>query len=274
MENILKIEDLHVSYGAIRALKGVDITVPKGNIVAILGSNGAGKTSLLKTISGLVPAAAGTITFEGNDITRLSVERIAKDGIAHAPEGRQIFSDLSVYENLKIGAFTLKPQSVPINSIYDNAKTKRLKEKIAASGDGKDDASVLLSADEMFRNNLERVYDLFPVLKERNRQIASTLSGGEMQMLAIGRALMASPKLLILDEPSLGLAPLIVRDIFNIIKELNNMGISVLIVEQNALQTLKIADYGYVIQVGKVVKEGKASSLIKDEELIEAYLGK
>ncbi|AIO18934.1 High-affinity branched-chain amino acid transport ATP-binding protein LivF [Candidatus Izimaplasma bacterium HR1] len=243
MSNLLEVKDLSVSYGAIQALRKVSITVEEGSIVAILGSNGGGKTTLLKKISGLIEAVEGTVRFAGEDITNLSAEKIASLGIVQSPEGRQVFSDLTVEENLSIGAFTLKAK--------DGVSRKvRLKE------------------------NLKRVYKYFPVLKERKNQVALTLSGGEQQMLAISRALMASPKLLILDEPSLGLAPLIVRDIFQIIKEFRNEGTTILIVEQNALQTLKIADYTYVLQVGEVIIEGKAEELKKDHKLVEAYLGK
>ncbi len=271
MNTILNVNNIHVAYGAIRALKGVNLTVPKGQIVAILGANGAGKTTLLKSISGIVPAQEGTITFEGNDITNIAVEKITNQGISHAPEGRQIFGDMTVLENLKIGGFTLKSDDIKGSDIPPKIRTKRIKTLIQSVGE---DMPIHLTKNEMIDFNLERVYTLFPVLFERKQQIASTLSGGEMQMLAIGRALMGNPSLLILDEPSLGLAPLIVKNIFDTIKELKLMGISVLIVEQNALQTLKISDYAYVLQLGKVVKEGKASNLIKDKELIEAYLGK
>jgi len=235
-KKLLEIKNLKVAYGAIEALKGVNLEVHEGSIVAILGANGAGKTSLLKKISGLIPANEGEILFAGEDITKVAPEKITKKGIVQSPEGRQIFGDLTVYENLMIGAFTV----------------------------GKD----------TIKGSLERVYKYFPVLKERKDQVALSLSGGEQQMLAIGRALMGKPKLLILDEPSLGLAPLIVKSIFEIVKELNAEGTTVLIVEQNALQTLKIANYAYVLQVGKMIKEGESDVLIKDPELIEAYLGK
>jgi len=233
---LLDVKDLKVAYGAIEALKGINLKVHEGSIVAILGANGAGKTSLLKKISGLIPANEGTVMFNGEDITKVAPEKITHKGIIQSPEGRQIFGDLTVHENLLIGAFTTKKDAI--------------------------------------KESLERVYKYFPVLKERNDQVALSLSGGEQQMLAIGRALMGKPKLLILDEPSLGLAPLIVKDIFTIVKELNQEGTTVLIVEQNALQTLKIANYAYVLQVGKMIKEGESSVLIKDPELIEAYLGK
>lgn len=243
MSNLLQVENLSVSYGAINALRNVSIKVEEGTIVAILGANGGGKTTLLKKISGLIEAKEGTVVFDNKDITITGAEKIAKYGIVQSPEGRQVFSDLTVEENLKIGAFTLSKKNH-------------------------------MSRKEQLKKNLQRVYKYFPVLKERKNQVALTLSGGEQQMLAISRALMASPKLLILDEPSLGLAPLIVRDIFNIIKEFKKEGTTILIVEQNALQTLKIADYAYVLQVGEVIIEGEASKLRKDPKLVEAYLGK
>ncbi len=237
MKTLLEIRNLSVSYGAIEALRSVDISVPEGSIVAVLGSNGGGKSTLLKKISGLIPAIGGAVIFDGEDITRLSPERITRKGIVQAPEGRQIFGELTVLENLQIGAFTVK-------------------EKAAREA------------------NLAKVFDYFPVLSERANQISATLSGGEQQMLAIGRALMSSPKLLILDETSLGLAPLIVRDIFRIVTEFRDEGTTVLIVEQNALQTLKISDYAYVLQVGNVVNEGPAAQLREDPALVEAYLGR
>ncbi len=237
MSALLEVRNVSVSYGAIQALDSVDLTVPEGEIVAVLGSNGGGKTTLLKTISGLVPAAAGEIIFDGTSISGLSTEAITRKGIVQAPEGRQIFGELTVFENLQIGAFTVRD--------------RKIRER-----------------------NLERVYGYFPVLKERRDQVSQTLSGGEQQMLAIGRALMASPRLLILDEPSLGLAPLIVRNIFAIIQEFREEGTTVLIVEQNALQSLRISNFAYVLQVGKLVKSGPASDLQNDPELVEAYLGK
>jgi branched-chain amino acid transport system ATP-binding protein len=235
-KEILRLEKLSVSYGPIHAVQNVDITVNQGEIVVLLGANGAGKTSTLKAISGIVPAR-GKILFNGKDIANRSAEDIANLGIIQSPEGRQLFTDLTVEENLRIGAFTVHKK-----------------------------------ADVMI--NMDRVYGYFPVLKERNKQIAGTLSGGEQQMLAIARALMGNPQVLVMDEPSLGLAPIIVSQIFSIIREIKESGKTILIVEQNALQTLKIADYGYVYELGRVIKEGQASVLIQDKELVEAYLGK
>lgn len=235
-KTILSLRGLKVKYGPIEALKGINIDVEEGAVVALLGANGAGKTTTLQTISGLVGAAEGKIIYDGKDITNMEAEKITSIGIAQSPEGRQIFADLTVAENLKVGAFTVKS-----------------KKKIAES--------------------LERVHRLFPLLKEREKQIAGTLSGGELQMLAIARALMADPKVLLLDEPSLGLAPLIVQNIFSIINEIKKEGTTVVIVEQNALQTLKIADYGYVLELGEINISGPANELIKDERLVEAYLG-
>ena len=232
----LTIEGLRVRYGAIEAVKGINIEVPEGSVVALLGANGAGKTSTLRTISGLTEAAEGKITYYGKDITNMDTEKIARLGMAQSPEGRQIFGDLTVEENLKAGAFTVKDRKV-LKKCY------------------------------------ERCYRYFPRLEERKTQMANTLSGGELQMLAIARALMSNPKVLLLDEPSLGLAPLVVRDIFEIIKEIRKEGTTVVIVEQNALQTLKIADYGYVLEVGEISMEGPADQLIRDPKLVAAYLG-
>lgn len=243
MSKLLEVKNISVSYGAINALNNVSIDVEEGSIVAILGANGGGKTSLLKKISGLIESQEGTIYFDNTDITKLSAEKVTRLGIVQSPEGRQVFADLTVEENLKIGAFTIKKK---------NGKSRK----------------------KIIQENLQRVYKYFPVLEERKNQVALTLSGGEQQMLAISRALMASPKLLILDEPSLGLAPLIVKSIFEIIKEFKKEGTTILIVEQNALQTLKIADYAYVLQVGELIAEGEAKELRKDPKLVEAYLGK
>lgn len=235
-EAALSIKGLVIRYGAIEAVKGIDLEVPEGSVVALLGANGAGKTSTLRAISGVAPVASGTISTFGTPITGLDAEKITRLGITQSPEGRQIFRDLTVEENLRAGAFTVR----------DRAQVAK---------------------------NFERCYRYFPRLEERGSQVAYTLSGGELQMLAIGRALMASPKVLLLDEPSLGLAPLIVRDIFGIIADIKAEGTTVLIVEQNALQTLKIADYGYVLANGRLQAHGPASELINDSALIEAYLG-
>lgn len=234
---VLDIKNLKVSYGPIAALKGVNIEVHPGSVVAILGANGAGKTTLLKTISGLVKSHEGSIELDGRDITKLEAEKITKLGVSQSPEGRQIFYDLNVHDNLMTGAFTLKNK-------------KQLQE------------------------NFEFVFGLFPILKEREKQIAGTLSGGEQQMLAIGRALMNSPEVLLLDEPSLGLAPLIVKSILETTREIAKRGVSVVIVEQNAKQTLKIADYAYVLELGLINQEGPAQELLQSTSLIEAYLGK
>lgn len=234
---VLKIENLEVSYGPIRAIKGIDLQVFDKQVVAILGANGAGKTTLLRTISGLIKSQSGSITFMDKDITKMDAEKITKAGISQSPEGRQIFYDLNVTENLMTGAYTLSDK-------------------------------------KEIQKNLEFVYQLFPILQEREKQVAGTLSGGEQQMLAIGRALMNSPKVLLLDEPSLGLAPLIVKSILEVTREIAKTGVSVVIVEQNAKQTLKVADYAYVLELGKVSEEGQASELLQSTTLIEAYLGK
>ena len=270
---ILQIEDLTIRYGAITAVENLSFSINKGSVVAILGANGAGKTSLLKKISGIIPAASGKVYYKGEDITETAPEKITKKGIIQSPEGRQIFTDLTVYENLMIGAFTVKKGDVPIRLLYKDAVPKRLMDEYEQNNDNPDH-TLKMHREEIVRNNMARVHDIFPVLKERSNQMAVTLSGGEQQMLAIGRALMNRPELLVLDEPSLGLAPLIVRDIFNIIKDLNEAGTTVLIIEQNALQTLKISDYAYVLQTGHLIKEGKSANLIDDDELVEAYLGK
>ncbi len=234
---ILKISDLVVNYGPISAIKGISLEVLPNQVVAILGANGAGKTTLLRTISGLVKSQSGTISYHGKDISKLEPEKITAAKISQSPEGRQIFYDLNVLENLMTGAFTLK----------DSGQVKK---------------------------NLQYVFELFPILKEREKQVAGTLSGGEQQMLAIARALMSSPEVLLLDEPSLGLAPLIVKSILEKTKEIAKSGVSVIIVEQNAKQTLKIADYAYVLELGRISQEGPAEELIQSTKLIEAYLGK
>ncbi len=236
MGEILSVKNLKLNYGPIAAIKGIDLTVEEGQIVAILGANGAGKTSTLKVISGLLKLKDGEIVFDGKNIAGKPAHKIAQLGIMQSPEGRFVLTGLTVEENLRVGGYNIK------------------------------------SKDELARN-FERVYTLFPRLKERAKQQSSTLSGGEQQMLAIGRALMGSPKLLILDEPSLGLAPLLIKDIFNTLLKIKEEGTTILIVEQNALSTLKIADYAYVLELGKISMHGKASELIKDERLIAAYLG-
>jgi len=236
MNNILQIENLIVDYGYIRAIKGINMEVTEGNIVAILGANGAGKSTIIRTISGIVKASSGKIAFCGSDITNKETYKIAKKGIFQSPEGRMILNGLTVEENLRVGAYSIKS-----------------KDKVNKS--------------------LEEVFTYFPVLKERRKQQASTLSGGEQQMLAIGRALMSKPKLLLLDEPSLGLAPLIIREIFLILKRIKEEGTTILIVEQNAYQTLKIADYAYVLELGNIKTEGSGKDLLNDESLFAAYLG-
>jgi len=237
MSKILEIENLVVDYGYIRALKGINMSVEEGSIVAILGANGAGKSTTVRTVSGIVKAKSGKVSFMGKDITNKEVHKIAARGIIQSPEGRMILNGLTTEENLLVGAYSIKSKA-------------------------------------QVSKNLEEVFNYFPVLKERRKQQASTLSGGEQQMLAIGRALMSKPKLLLLDEPSLGLAPLIVREIFSIIKRIKDEGTTILIVEQNAYQTLKIADYAYVLELGTVKTEGTGSALMKDESLFAAYLGK
>jgi len=251
---LLEIRDLVIDYGIIRAVKGINLDVNEGKIVAILGANGAGKSTLIKSISGVTKIKSGTITFNKDDITNKDPHKITAKGILQSPEGRMIFTGLTVEENLKVGAYSLKPE---IREVIKNGE--KTTEKV----------SVKKQIEELFKE----VYGYFPILEERKKQQASTLSGGEQQMLAIGRALMGKPQLLLLDEPSLGLAPLIVRDIFEIIKEIRRRGKTILIVEQNAYQTLKIADYAYLIELGLVKKEGKGQELMKDEELFKAYLG-
>ena len=236
MADILQITGLKMNYGPVAALKGVDITVPEGQIVALLGANGAGKTTTLKAVSGLVKPTAGEILFEGENIAGKSAHQVAKRGLMQSPEGRHVFMGLSVEENLRAGAY----------GIRDKGELQR---------------------------NFDRVYQLFPRLRERAKQQSGTLSGGEQQMLAIGRALMGSPRMLLLDEPSLGLAPLLIKDIFDTLKKIREEGTTILIVEQNALATLKIADYAYVLELGKISMHGKAADLVRDERLIAAYLG-
>ncbi|GGM42093.1 ABC transporter ATP-binding protein [Paraliobacillus quinghaiensis] len=233
---MLNLEGVHAYYGYIHALKGVSLKVEEGSIVTLLGANGAGKTTILKVISGVLKASSGSVTFLDHDISKLAPEKVVSEGIVQAPEGRQIFPELTVIENLQVGAYT-----------------RRDKKNIKSS--------------------YQIVFDYFPILKERQDQLAGTLSGGEQQMLAIGRALMAKPKVLLLDEPSLGLAPLIVKDIFKIIQEINAQGTTVFLVEQNANQALAISDYAYVLETGKITVEGKASEIKEDPKVLQAYLG-
>ena len=234
-ERLLEVKDLHVSYGAINAIKGIDLYVNRGEVVTILGANGAGKTTTLRTISGLLKPISGEIIFDGKAISQLPAHEIVSLGMSHSPEGRRVFGTLSVEENLMMGAYTLKK--------YD-AKT------------------------------LEWIYEILPRLKERHKQLAGTLSGGEQQMLAIGRAIMSKPKLLILDEPSLGLAPVLVKVIFKAVKQIASSGVTVLLVEQNAKAALKLADRGYVLELGKITHTGSSQELLSSEVIQEAYLGK
>jgi branched-chain amino acid transport system ATP-binding protein len=236
-EAVLRIDGLQTYYGKIHALKGISLSVQKGQIVTLLGANGAGKSTTLKTISGLVRSAAGTITFLGKDITTTPPHDIVRMGLIHAPEGRRIFKGLSVQENLDLGGFT-------------NAQDKAGKER-----------------------RLQHIFELFPILFERRRQDSALLSGGEQQMLAIGRALMTEPKLMLLDEPSMGLAPFLVQAIMKIIRRLNEQGTTILLVEQNAKVALKLADYGYVLETGRIVIEGDGATLRQDESIVKAYLG-
>ena len=247
---VLVVNGLKVNYGPIQAVKGINLRINEGQIVALLGANGAGKTTTLRTISGVIKSSGGQVVFNGENISSKKAFDIAKRGLTQSPEGRLVFNGLNVEDNLKAGAYGLKTKIIE-----------------------KDGQKVKVSVSQQVKENFERVYRLFPILKERKKQQANTLSGGEQQMLAIGRALMASPKLLLLDEPSLGLAPLIIKDIFNTLKEIQKEGTTILIVEQNALATLKIADYAYVLELGSISLEGPASELINDKRLIDAYLG-
>jgi branched-chain amino acid transport system ATP-binding protein len=233
---MLSVKDMNVYYGNIQALKGVSLTINQGEIVTLIGANGAGKSTILKTISGLLKPKQGDITFEGESISGKVAQAIVKKGISHVPEGRRVFANMSVEENLELGAYLRK-----------------------------DKAGI--------RDDFEKVYNLFPRLLERRKQMAGTLSGGEQQMLAMGRALMARPRLLLLDEPSMGLAPLLVKTIFNIIEEINQSGTTVLLVEQNANMALSIADRAYVIETGKIVLSGTADELHASDQVKMAYLG-
>lgn len=252
---LLEVKNLVVDYGIIRAIKGINLVIEPGTIVAILGANGAGKTSTIRTINGVVKAKSGEIIFQGKPITNLDPYKLAAKGIIQSPEGRHILRGLTVEDNLLVGAYAVKPEK-----------------RVTMQNDGFE-VEKTISAKQLKKETMEEVFQMFPVLKERRKQQASTLSGGEQQMLAIGRALMNRPKLLLLDEPSLGLAPLIVRDIFKAIQTIKERGTTILIVEQNAFQTLKIADYVYVLELGKVKTQGKASALLEDDQLVKAYLG-
>lgn len=233
---MLKVEDVHVYYGAIHAIKGISLEVPQGQIVTLIGANGAGKTSTLNTICGLIKPKSGKISFEGKDITNVATQDIVKQGLTQVPEGRRIFANMPIYENLELGAYL-----------------NRNKKEVA--------------------QRMELVYNKFPRLRERKNQLAGSLSGGEQQMLAMGRALMSNPRLLLLDEPSMGLSPILVKEIFSIIKELNEQGTTILLVEQNAKMALSIAHQGYVVETGRIVLAGDAKELLESPEVKKAYLG-
>ena len=235
METLLKVEGINVYYGAIHAIKDISFQVNQGEIVTLIGANGAGKTTTLQTVSGLLRSKTGSILFDGQDINTVSADKLVGRGLAQVPEGRRVFLQMSVEENLEMGAYTQPPAGVP--------------------------------------RDLEMVYDLFPRLKERRSQVAGTLSGGEQQMLAMGRALMSHPKLLMLDEPSMGLAPILVEQIFDIIQDLNRKGSTILLVEQNAQMALSVAHRGYVLETGKIVTTGTGAELIESPEIKKAYLG-
>jgi len=233
---MLKIDNLHVSYGGIRALQGVSLEVPDGKIVTLIGANGAGKSTTLRTISGLVKADSGSITYDGQELLGMPINKILEKGIALVPEGRRVFTNLSVLENLRIGAYLRN----------DKAQIEK---------------------------DLQWVYELFPRLKERSWQMAGTLSGGEQQMLAVARALMSKPKVIMMDEPSLGLAPLVVKGIFDIIRQINDQGVTVLLIEQNANMALKVADFAYVLETGRITLTGTGRELLVNEDVKKAYLG-
>jgi len=232
---MLKVENLFVNYGGIEAVKGISLDVPDGSIITLVGANGAGKSTTLRSIVGLVKAKSGSITLDGEELLGLSTTEIVSKGITLVPEGRRVFPDMTVLENLRIGAYLRK---------------------------------------DSLKDDIEHVYDLFPRLKERSWQAAGTLSGGEQQMLAVGRALMSRPKIIMMDEPSLGLAPIIVQGIFDIIREINKQGTTVLLIEQNANMALKTADYGYVMETGRISLQGTGAELLSNEQVKELYLGK
>lgn len=233
---LLEVNNLEVYYGVICALKGISFHVNEGEIVSLIGANGAGKTTMMQSVVGLIPKRGGTVLFDGKDISKTPCHKIAKLGMTQVPEGRRIFQELSVYENLIMGAFTVKDQ-------------------------------------QQFKTDVEKVFDLFPRLAERRKQIAGTLSGGEQQMLAMSRALMSRPKLMMLDEPSMGLAPILVEQIFSIIKELHAAGTTILLVEQNASKALEISDRAYVLETGNITLSGTGAELMRSDEVQKAYLG-
>ena len=233
---MLEVKDLEVYYGMIQAIKGISFEVNKGEVIALIGANGAGKTTTLHTITGLLSPKKGSVMFEGKDITKIPAHKIVSMGMAHVPEGRRVFADLSVYENLKLGAYTRKDK-------------------------------------ENLNKDLDSIYERFPRLAERKNQSAGTLSGGEQQMLAMGRALMSKPSIILMDEPSMGLSPILVNEIFDIIESISKSGTTVLLVEQNAKKALSIADRAYVLETGKIVTSGKASELLEDDSIKKAYLG-
>ncbi|MEE1115499.1 MAG: ABC transporter ATP-binding protein [Clostridia bacterium] len=235
-EALLQVENIEVYYGLIKALKGISFTVNRGEVVSLIGANGAGKTTTLHTITGLLRPKVGKITYNGQDITKVPAHKIVTMGVVHVPEGRRVFKDLSVYDNLCLGAYTVQN-----------------KENIA--------------------DNLAMVYDLFPRLEERKNQMSGTLSGGEQQMLAMGRALMSNPEMIVMDEPSMGLSPLLVNEVFKIIETVHSRNITVLLVEQNSKKALAVSDRAYVLETGNIIMEGKASDLANDERVKKAYLG-
>ena len=233
---LLEIKDLEVFYGMIQAIKGVSFQVNEGEVIALIGANGAGKTTILHTVTGLLEAKKGSVFFDGKDITKTPAHKIVSMGMAHVPEGRRVFANLSVYQNLRMGAYTRKDK-------------------------------------QEIEETLKTVYKRFPRLEERKNQLAGTLSGGEQQMLAMGRALMSHPRIILMDEPSMGLSPIFVEEIFNIIKEISAGGTTVLLVEQNAKKALSISDRGYVLETGKIVLEGRSEDLLNNDSIKKAYLG-
>ena len=240
-EPFLKVESLRVNYGAINALRGISFEVGKGEIITLIGANGAGKTTILHSVSNIIKKTSGAVLFDGRDISAMSADRIVASGLVQVPEGRRVFANMSVRDNLEMGAYTRR--------------------------------SVTPAEKKGIRDDMENVFATFPRLKERVKQMAGTLSGGEQQMLAMGRALMARPRLLLLDEPSMGLAPILVDEIFSIIKDINETGTTVLLVEQNAYKALALASRAYVLETGEIVKSGNASDLMKDQAVKAAYLG-